>query len=237
MGTGSFGGGGGGGVRATSGAVRSFGGRLQSTLPPRDKAERELQAIFSRLPREYVLAYFKSPLVQSLYQALFRLNIELRQNHSWDRIEATYGVSPGPGCLKELVGVLLSDQHVAEPNEKVRQTATNCISDFLVKAVGNDTRLFLHGNATEVIRRIDGAVFDSTSAHFLTPLLTGMLRRERERLPEATELQLTSLCEGVANRIVARYTAEHQKRGEVRYRELLQSVADDPDLFSKGVRR
>ena len=236
MGTGSYGGGGSGGVRSTSGAVRSFGGRLQSDLPSRDVLEPQVRAIFRSLPREYVLAYLKSPLVQSLYKALFRLNVALRQNHSWDYVEHTYGITPERGCLQRLAGALLSQHGVVEPNEKVRQTAAVCLNEFLVRAVGNDTNLLLRGTAREVISGLSGAAFDSTSAIFLTTLLTGILSRERERIPKASEFKLKSICEGMANRIVANYAAERRERGEVRYRELLEVVANAPDVFIRGMR-
>ncbi len=235
MGTGSYGGGGSGGVRATSGAVRSSGGRLQSTLPPLKRVEQEVRAIFQQLPREYVNAYLQSPLIQGLYKALFRLNVELRQNHSWDYIERTYGVRRGPGCLKQLAKALLNQR--SELNEKIRLTGISCIEGFLIRVVDNDPRIYLHGDADEVIARIDGAVFDATSAHFLRALLGGMLRRERERLPEVSERQIDSVCEDIANRVVARYAADRAARGEVRFRELIEVFASDPEMFIKGIRQ
>lgn len=244
MGTGSYGGGGGGGGGAGGGGrfprsgaeYYSEDGELVGGAASLGAVRRSVSRVFESLPREYVRGYVQSPLMRAIYEALFRVGVELGQNHSWQGIRKHYSVDPGPACSSRLAAAIISSAP-EETNEKVHETALTALDDFLVRMVGDDIEVFFNGDAETILRHLDPLVFGSTSGHFLTFILWRVLEREHERLPPQGQAQLKRVAEEISNRVIDVYRRRFITTGKYTYRQLLDVLATDPDWFRDELRR
>jgi hypothetical protein len=233
MGTGTFGGGGGGGG---GGGPALRGPEILKAPPPIDELRGLIQQILGGLNRDYLTAQFCSPLIRAVYEEIFRLSVEAFQNHTWKGLARDYGVSDGPGCLAEWVQEVLRRHNAEEPNEKVREVASVCLEDFVMKALGDNPDLYLSASAEEVLATLDRKVFESTSGHFLGTLIWRVVEREGERLPPAFETRVSEGATQIADRIVKSFEENFYAKDQVTHRDLLRIVSENFSWFLKGLR-
>jgi len=235
MGTGTFGGGGGGGGSG-GGFARLGGGSLLAAPPSVDELRDHMASALAGVNRSYLEAQFCSPLLRAVFEELFRLSVEVFQNHSWEGVARDFGISDGPGCLAEWVAAVLARHGAEETNEKIRQVALICLEDFAIKALGDDPDLYLSAPAPEVLARLDRKVFDSTSAHFLATLIWRILEREDEALPAALETRVSEVATQVADRVVAGFEAKFYGKGQTTHRDFFRIACENFPWFLKELR-
>ena len=168
-----------------------------------------VREILGSVPKEYLAKYVTSPLAQQIYKELFRLHVDLVTNRKWDGVERRLGVAGGEGCLLAVAHKLISRFAADERDQRVKNTMSNVVEDFLMNAVGNDPDVLVSGTAREVIDAVDRHAFDSTAGYFLTFVILRMLEREHERLPEQGRTELRTIAETLANRVWARFEKEN----------------------------
>jgi hypothetical protein len=170
---------------------------------------KHVREILGSVPREYLTTYVASPLAQHIYKELFRLHVDLVTNRKWDGVERRLNVAGGEGCLLAVAHRLISQFAEDERDQRVRNTMSNVVEDFLMNAVGNDPDVLLSGTAMEVIEAVDRRAFESTAGYFLTFVILRMLEREHERLSEQGRTELRSIAETLANRVWARFERDY----------------------------
>lgn len=242
MGTGSFGGGGGGGGGGgsqLSGGYHSENGRLVPTTAPRDRVEKDVRKVFSKLPKEYLLQFFASPMVNEAYGRLFDLSFQVFVNHSWTNIAERYGITGKAGCLSDWGNAVIAETQTLDSNQKVRETVQVCLEDFLLRALDNDLDLFLHGSSDDIMSHLNQKVFNSTSGHFLGTLIWRVLERQSERLPENAETQLREVAQIIADRSIRQFEGKFRSdaANRIGYQQLFNVVSDNAEWFLRGLRQ
>jgi hypothetical protein len=248
MGSGSFGGGGGGVIRAGSGGTGAIGGgggyrfkkdKVISTKPLVSKTEKIVKETLAKLPREYALKMFGSPMVRGLYEDLFELAVHIFQNRSWQGLEERYGVPGGPGCLLAWAQSVIARRRSEEPNFKISETAGLALEDFLMAALGNEIDRYVSGDTTEILEHLDKNRFDSTSSYFLAFLIKRTLAREPSfaTVPEGTEAQISQIAEQTADRIVRSFESKFYGKQQTTHRDLFRLIQEQPDWFLEQLRK
>jgi hypothetical protein len=241
MGSGSFGGGGGsggGGGGARLGGYRFKFGKLISRVPQRSETEKTLRNLRRRkLPRDYVLKMFGSPMVRALYEELFEFSVHIFQNRSWSGIASRYGVPAGRGCLLAWINKVVRQAGESEPNSKISDTARLALEDFLVAALGNNLDLYTSGSDKDVLNALDKKKFDSTSAYFLGFLIRRTLERELETAVAVAEQQVRPIAQNVANEIVRNFENKFHAKGQTTHRDLFRIIQEQPGWFLKQFRQ
>jgi hypothetical protein len=238
MGTGSFGGFGGGGgsgtggFRSGAGGYVSRNGAIKAATIAREQMRAEVRAVLKAMPREYVVRYCASPFTQAAFEEMFWLRVELQENQRWDNLHERFGIDGGPGCLFRFAGAIYRIFAPSEPDQRVRESASTSLEDFLLRLVRDDIDVFLHGDAKAVLENLDPAVFKTTSGHFLMFLFWRMLERESERLPPESELQLRDIAQEIADRVIGKFEVRHLgkpygDRAQTTYRDLLRVLANE----------
>ncbi len=241
MGSGSFGGGGGGGSggggRSGGGGYRFKDGKAVSGGASASKVEKEVQRIRGKLPKDYALKMFCSPLIQAVYAHLFELSVHIFQNRSWKTVTERFGVPSGPGCMLQWVNAVLAQSEGQESNSKVRDTARIALENFVVAALGNDSDLYIYGTAEQILNALDKKVFDSTSGYFLGFLLHRVIERELEAMTENTEQQIAGVTQQLADKIVHSFESKFWAKDQTTHRDLFRVVQENPDWFWNLLRK
>lgn len=235
MGSGSYGGGGGGGGGwAGGGGGYTFkGGEVVTKAASAKKIEAAAFETLCKLPKEYLLKQFGSPLIEEAYKKLFDLSLQIFVNHDWAGVSSRYGVDDGPGCLVRWVEAVVAESAHAEPDVRVRETALSCLEDFLIVALNYDIDVFYSGTADEVMAKIDEKVFKSTSGYFLGHLIWRILERERNATPESVEFQIKEVAQKTADKIIADFEGKYHGKDQVTHQQLFSIIRSQSDWFRK----
>lgn len=236
-GGGGSGGGGGGGSWGGSGGYRWQDGKIKSDVTPQSRAEREAKKILRKLPKDYLMKQFGSPMIDSIYEELFELSVHVFQNRSWQGVTERYGIAGGGGCLNDWAGTMISRARESEPNQKVRETALLCLDDFLVLALNNDIDLYVSGSSADVLGRLKQSVFKKTSNNFLGAMIWRVLEREKEKLQTSAEVQLRVVAQNIANRCISAFESKFHAKSQITYRDLFRVIQDNPAWFLEELRR
>ncbi|MDT5355267.1 MAG: hypothetical protein QOJ56_3799, partial [Mycobacterium sp.] len=137
-----------------------------------------IRALFgSRERHDYFVRQFCNPAIQRAYAVAFAVWRDPRA------LAAASGIDPGPGFLIRLMEHLADSWRITEPDQRLRDTARETLEEFILRAIGDNTAVYIQGNYSEVAAHIDRDVTKSTSGHFIGALLRRLISRERERLP------------------------------------------------------
>ena len=241
MGTGTYGGGGGGtcSVGSSPGGYAVRGGRIVGQAASADEVRKQARSIFSALSKtkDYLISRCTSPLIQSIYDQLFQLKVEVFQNRSWNGVVRAYGVGAGRGCLAEWVDAVLLALQTQELDQTIREIARVSLEDFLMRALGDDPDLYIDGDADQILNALRVDVFDSASGHFLGALLHEILRREQEGLPPETAVRLEQAAQQTADRVVHAFEGTYYRRSQVTHRDLFRIFSKHPDWLREELRR
>lgn len=248
MGSGSGGGGGGGSGGATSGGGKGYGGYrivggriLVQDVDATAKAE-AVRKVLRKIRPEYLKEQFIDSSARSVYRELSLLRVDLAINRSWAGIANRLHVDGGPGCLPRLAAALMRRFESADQNKKSRAFVRIALENFLLRAVGDDSQVFISGSAETVIQRVDGGVFERQSALFLGDLLYEVLRGEERALPPEAKSGLRSIVQERADHIVSDFIARFGGKPlgkdiqQVSYRNLFDVVALKEDWFLDQLR-
>lgn len=242
MGSGSFGGGGGGGGGgswSSRGGGYSFqGGRSVETAASAEIINKGIQEVFKTSSiREYIEKQFESPFLISIYEELFLLSVHLFQNHSWEGITETYGINDDQGCLMRWVNSICELREESEPNQKFRETARECLEDFLIEALDSDAETYFYGNSQQVMAQLDPNYFNRASNHFLGLLLWRIVERHSEKSTIEDETRLKDATQRIANNIISSFEKKFYAKNQTTYRHLLQVISANKDWFIKQLRQ
>lgn len=238
MGTGSFGGIGSGGSGRSSRISGEWGlGYLfkNRKLIPADSsssaARKEIRRILKKIPKNYIEKQFSSPLVLSMYDELFNFSKCMSSKDPCTVLAATYEISDGPGFLLRLVGILIHKYQQSEIDAKVRDLASLCLEDFLIKTLGDDLDLYLKGTCTQVIKKIDQKVFKSISGYFLGNMTRRVLQREYEIKQPDVEFQIQKESQILADKIINSFKKRFIEKGGVSYRDFFHFIKKNFNWF------
>ena len=193
--------------------------------------------ILHYIPRDYLEKQFCNPLIRSVYEQLFRLSVEIFQNKSWHGVSRHYGVPDGPGCLVRWSRAVLDNFRQTEPNRKAQEIAQMCLEDFLILALDDDPDPFVDGSSEKILSKLNQRIFNSTSGYFLGLLIWHVLRREKERVPEATETRLRQASQARADRIIASFESKFRHKDQTTYRDLFRIICENLDWFMTELRK
>jgi hypothetical protein len=240
MGSGSFGGSGsggsGGGGGSGVGGYRSEGGKMVSSAPSLSKVEKEVTKIRGKLPKDYVLRMFCSPMIRAVYEFLFEVAVHVFQNRSWKGLDDRFGVPVGPGMSRWITAVL-ANYDAGEGDQKVIANARLALEDFFLAALNNDTDLFNSGTAERILSALDKKIFESTSGYFLGFLLWRVIDGELEAPAATTEHHLLTITQKLADRIIHSFESKFYAKGQTTYRDLFEIVQENPEWFCDLLRK
>jgi hypothetical protein len=248
MGSGSGGGGGGGSGGATAGGGKGYGGykisggRLIVQDVDADEKETALKRVLKKLRPEYLEEQFIDSSASEVYREIGLLNVDLCINRSWNGIADRLGVDGGRGCLTRLVAAIMARLKTADGNKKSRAFVRMALDNFLLRAIGDNTKRLISATAEEVIRTVDRGVFERASGLFLGDLLYEVVRGEERALPQEVKAGLRPVVQARADRIVSAFETRFHgkplgKIALVSHRDLFNVIASEKDWFFGQLRK
>lgn len=191
----------------------------------------------------YVFNYnFSDPGVTAAYEFLHRLHVFLVQEKSWEKVQQTFGVDGGPGCLPRLIDALVAETGPHAVNPAIAAPLKKALSDFLLRVVGDNPLIRDGGDAVAVIAGVDAPVFQRTSNYFLGSFLYECLRAAPGTLSKAARSYLKEFSSAKADQVVASFSGKF-RGGEwgglkqVSYAHLFRVLAGEKDWTAKALRR
>jgi hypothetical protein len=223
---------------ASGGAAVSQALSRESRAANLDEAVKALAQLCSRRNMGgYLQKMVASPALQISYAELFALDPLLVDQSSWDGVDKRYGVRDGAGCLMAIARAIAKKSEPDEPNETFRGIGGNAIESFLLEAVRHDVSVLVNGDSAAVQKRLDKAVFKTTSGHFFGKVVFEMALKELESaLPEKSYVELERAAQLRADYVVHKFESRYKTKAEVPYEKFLEECAKNPDWFVERMR-
>jgi hypothetical protein len=211
------------------------GGSVIGAADTEEDARVRIAALFgSRERHDYFVRQFCNPAIQEAYAVAFAIGRNPKA------LAAARGIDPGPMFLVRLMEHLADNWRAAEPDQRMRDAARETLEEFILRAIGNQTRIYIQGSSAEVAAAIAPDVTRSTSGHFLGALLERLISRERERLPHQQAELLTSVAQKRVDEVIDKLTATRlaassSSRQRTEFFESIFSAMSDPDTGVGGI--
>jgi hypothetical protein len=245
-GSGGSGGSGGRGVGGSGGGGAGFVELRNGTLRPVDPDEKEawdaIQGVFSRLTQDYMGFLVGDEGVGAAYETIQWLHVVLgRGGGGWAEVQGRFGVSDRPGCVRELIEKLCSEQGAVGVNPLLRAPLKAALMDFFLQVLG-DPVVRDAGNAEEVLRSVKSKAFDSASALFLGAYLAESLRQEEKNLSRLARSRLKAFALAKANQIVGVFENRFEKHSwgniaQVSHNHLFRVMKGESEWLIEQLRR
>ena len=188
---------------------------------------------------DYLQRQVTNPMLNKLYKSLFKLNVEIYHNHSWDGIEKIWDVEGDSGCMRNWVQKVLETVKGEEQNEKFSGTARMVFENFIIKALDDDYDAYFSGDSKSIMAKLDQKVFKQTSNNFLGFLLKEVIRREKE-LSKAAGKEVDRQAQEQADKIIRSFENEHlhakDADKQITHEEFFDVISKDFRWFKKKLR-
>jgi hypothetical protein len=241
-GSGGSGGGRWGGGGTGAGVLTIRDGSLTNVDPQKEEAWGAIQAVFSRLPQDYIAFLVGDDGVRTAYETIQWLHVIFVQEKSWDKIEQRFQVPPGPNCLRNLIDALSREGGPLGVNPHLHDPLKSALMRFFLKVVGDDPVIRDSGDAKEVLAATSPRAFQSASALFFGAYLADSLRQEEKGLTRLARARLREFSEAKANQVV--YAFRDRFRGkpwndihQVSFTHLFQVMKAEPEWLSELLRK
>lgn len=241
MGTGSFGGGGSGGSGyGSDGGIGIYSfekGKFVSKIAKSDTVKEELQKKLRKFPKDYVKSRFGSRLVQSSYEEIFKLSRYVYEEDPCKALASEYRIDEGEGFFIRWVEKIMDNYQQHEPNTNIRDLVRICLEDFLVNALGDDIDFYLRGTCTQVLAKLNQAVFKSTSGYFLGYMIRRILEREYEQQQPSVQIQIQKQSQILADKIIRSFEQQFLTERQVTHRDFFRIIQKNIDWFVEELRK
>ena len=250
MGTGSGGGSGGGGGSGVGGGRGGGSGGIgggyyakngkvfAKGMTPQEAREVVVKTLssISQHAHQYFERQFGGPLVQAVYNDLFKLSGCLKSNNPTKAVLDAFQMDDGEGFLPNLAGALMAEHSKLERDSRIIDTVKRTLDEFLLEAVDNDADAFLADDCGQAVNRIKPQVFQSLSGYFLGKLLVNVVTKDLTQRSQETETEVRSQCQQLADRIIASFEKKFLST-TTRHRDLFRVVSEDLAWFGGEARK
>jgi hypothetical protein len=144
-------------------------------------------------------------------RVLLEFRIAVVQNRSWDWVAQKYEVVGDQGCLRNFVATLADAVAGTATTEYQKSFLRQCLESFFIRAVGNNTRLYLTGKADPVLEALGGNMqsFDHVLTHFITSGVTQIAAPVFDQLPPESRTLLGELAWSVGEKVCDQFRARY----------------------------
>jgi hypothetical protein len=253
MGTGSFGGGSGGfggGGSGSIGGVSVTGKKSDSLLdrvlaligltnsindnPAIAVARKTIaEALQTPVRRRYLQEILSDPFVDGIFRALFEISQTLGTPADPSRLGPGLGLQQSTFTLAAVVAALVNRHKSREVDERYMEITRCALADLFLEAVDNDYRAYAQQPAGS-IAKFNRRPFQSLCGHFLSSIIREIVRRDVLGLSQQAQASVQQATREIANRWFDIFESKYYDGKSVRYRDMLQVIAQNYPMFSRS---
>lgn len=194
--------------------------------------DKDTSTICSKLAnRQDFQQQFNSPLLNHVYKSVYAWNFDAFTRHDIKDILKAAGAGIGEGCIREYTQKIM--EQVPETSTATKSLIRLTLDSFILRALGNDLNTYFHGNADQVVKKLDESVFKRTSNNFLGEMVNQLIKREAEGMDDKGEESLRKSSQAKADQIINSFQTGFVGKEQIAFDNLFDVIKKEPDWFKK----